>query len=183
MNEKAGSGAGLAAVAAAQEGRPGDDRGFLINPLGPSGGDDGDHWNGFTHYATEELSLDLSAGPPSSFSVDALLSQPDEARFTARVDGRWFATKEAFRPEASEAGRMYDDFATKAVTHTLDVAGAAWIPFSFLPGTTMGLDTAAGAVALPEGTLDAAGLLLQPTGHEAFDNFTISVSPGVLGPG
>ncbi|BAM03154.1 hypothetical protein [Phycisphaera mikurensis] len=154
--------------------------GFLSNTLGPAAPGGDPWWNGFTHYLTEEVAIDLSSTPLADASVDAQLSQADAVRFTARVDGRWFATAEAFRPAAAARGRA---FASAATRHTLDVAGRAWVPLSFLPGTTMGLDTAAPPVALPAGTLDAAGLLLQPTGHESFDDFTLRVTSLPAEPG
>ncbi len=153
--------------------------GFLSNTLGPDGVGDDPFWNQFTHYATEEPSIDLAATPLVEVSVVALLSQPDAFRFTARVDGRWFATREAVEP----GGVAGNAFASAARTHTLRVGGAAWVPLSFLPGTTMGLDTAAEPVALPVGRLDAAGLLLQPTGHESFDDFTLRVIEAPTEPG
>ena len=145
--------------------------GFLSNTLGPDGVGEDPFWNQFTHYATEEPSIDLAATPLVEVSVAVLLSQPDAFRFTARVDGRWFATREAVEPGAATG----DAFASAARTHTLRVAGSSWVPLSFLPGTTMGLDTAAEPVPLPVGRLDAAGLLLQPTGHESFDDFELRV--------
>ncbi len=173
-----GGAAGLISerVGAQPVGDAGEARGFVFNALGPSGPGGDPYWNQVTHYLTEDVELD-PATRPARFAVDLFLTQPDEVRFTARVSGRWFATKRSVQPEPVGEDAAFGDFARVASRHELGVTHAAWIPMSFRPGVTLGLDTTAVAVELPSGELEAVGLLLQPSGWEAFDNYAISAVP------
>ncbi|MEM6334149.1 MAG: hypothetical protein AAF823_12505 [Planctomycetota bacterium] len=148
--------------------------GYLINTLGPDGVGDDPYWNQVTLYVTEEPAIDLAEHPIAELRVDLAFSQPDTVRFVVRVDGRWFASQTAIEAQTIAGYGLYDKFQAEHSDIQLHVADAAWLPLSFMPGVTLGLDTSAPAVALPaKGTLDAVGLLIDPTGFEAFDNFEV----------
>lgn len=147
--------------------------GYVVNALGPDGLDDDPWWNRLTLYVTEEVAIDRSTHELSAMSVDLALSQPDSARFAVRVDDRWFASAESFAPAPLNGYEVYDGFAPDHTECRLEFDGTEWLPLAFVPGTTMSLDLDATPIALPDGPLTAVGLLIQPTGFEAFDNFTV----------
>ncbi|MEM9915763.1 MAG: hypothetical protein AAF911_12445 [Planctomycetota bacterium] len=176
VNENLGSAAGTIAVAAGVEADS--DRGFVVNALGPDGEQDADpFWNQFTHYFTDELTVDRDQFELTEVAFDLALSQPDQVRITVRIGEQWFASAQSFTTTPVNGHEIYGGFAAKAERKNLDPRGEAWLPFSFVPQTTMGLDTQAVPVSLPSGDLEAVGLLLAPTGFEAFDNITILGSP------
>ncbi|MEM1097434.1 MAG: hypothetical protein AAGH92_01475, partial [Planctomycetota bacterium] len=97
--------------------------------------------------------------------------------FTVKIGEAWFATQQTFTATPLAGHAIYGGFSDGAVTHRLDLSDAAWLPMNFVPGTTMGLDTSQPAGDLPEGAMTGLGLLLQPTGFEAFDNVTVFGEP------
>ncbi|MEM1210608.1 MAG: hypothetical protein AAGI54_15205 [Planctomycetota bacterium] len=171
VNESRGSQPDAAPVAS------GDDatspNGYVVNALGPDGLDDDPWWNRLSLYVTEEVAIDQSTHALTAMSVDLAVSQPDAARFVVRVGDRWLASAEAFEPTPLAGYAVYDRFAADHAECRLEFDAAEWLPLAFVPGTTMSLDLDATPIALPDGPLTAVGLLIQPTGFEAFDNFTI----------
>ncbi|MEM6392409.1 MAG: hypothetical protein AAF797_06515 [Planctomycetota bacterium] len=153
------------------------DRGFVVNGLGPNGENDNDYWNQITHYVTDEFTLDLKQTELTAFTFDLALSQPDAVRVTAKVDGRWYASKQTFTSPPIPDYGIYAAFHRLAKRHTLDPRGVVWLPLGFTPNVSLGLDTSLPATALPQGQLQAFGLLLKPTGFEAFDTFTLRGKP------
>ncbi|MEM7576951.1 MAG: hypothetical protein AAF328_05685 [Planctomycetota bacterium] len=185
VNEGVGSGAGLLPVHAggdtpdAEANHEARGRGFVVNALGPDGAgpDDDPYWNQLTHYATTELSIDRSTHRVEALGLDLALSQPDDVRLTVKIGDAWFASQQTFSTSPVDGYEIYSGFAAKAKTLRIDLSDAAWLPMNFVPGTTMGLDTSQPAEALPDGVLTGLGLLLQPSGFEAFDNVTVFGEP------
>ncbi|MEO0586971.1 MAG: hypothetical protein AAF078_04960 [Planctomycetota bacterium] len=168
-----GPGSQPEAMRAASGDAPDAPNGFVVNALGPDGLGDDPWWNRLTLYITEEVDIDTAAHAPVAIEVDLAFSQPDAARFVVRVDDRWFASAEAFEPTPLSGYDIYGRFAADHTPCRLELEGATWLPLAFLPGTTMSLDLDANPIALPAGQITAAGLLIQPTGFEVFDNFAI----------
>ncbi len=158
------------------------DHGFVVNGLGPNGDHPDDYWNQLTHYATNEWTLDLSQTELTAITFDLALSQPDEVRVTVQVDGKWYASEETFTAPPIAGYGVYGGFRDGHVTRTLSLGGAGWLPFGFKPGVTMSLDTTQKPVELPAGRLEGFGLMLQPTGFEAFDTYTLIGRPRVIEP-
>ncbi|MEM1026634.1 MAG: hypothetical protein AAGJ38_00960 [Planctomycetota bacterium] len=153
-------------------------RGFVVNALGPDGGQDEDYWNQLTHYATTELVVDRKTHRLTAVSFDLALTQPDAVRITVQIGERWFASTQTFTQAPPAKGPAIWDFHRHHAGQRLELVGdAIWLPLNFVPNTTLGLDTSQPAVVLPEGDLTGLGLLLQPTGHEAFDNVSLFAVP------
>ena len=176
VNENPGAQPALHSVNAGPEADR-DPRGFVVNGLGPNGTDPKDYWNQLSHYCTTEFALDLAKTPLKAIAFDLALSQPDRVHVTVKVDGNWYASKQAFTATPLPDYGIYNRFAKDAVTRSLDPRGPVWLPLSFKPNTTLGLDTSARPVQLPRGELQGFGLLLKPTGFEAFDNYTLIGEP------
>ncbi|MEM1098610.1 MAG: hypothetical protein AAGH92_07470 [Planctomycetota bacterium] len=79
VNEGLGAGPGLTPVASWGEGDAPEpnDRGFVVNALGPDGAGPGSdpYWNQLTHYATTELSIDRANNKVNALGFDLALSQ------------------------------------------------------------------------------------------------------------
>lgn len=148
-------------------------KGYVVNALGPDGLGDDPWWNRLTLYITEEIAIDRDTHRLTAMEIDLALSQPDAARFVVRVGDRWFASAQAFEPDPLDGHAVYGQFPSEHTACRLEFANAKWLPLAFVPGTTMSLDLDASPIALPDGPLTAVGLILQPTGFEAFDNFTV----------
>ncbi len=179
VNEKRGMPADGGPVASG--GEPDSGHGFVVQALGPDGTDDNDYWNQLSHYLTQEWVTDVAAGGLTAFTFDLATSQPDVVRVTAKVDGRWFASVGTAKVQPTPGYGVYE-FSSVGRPCRIDVSGRAWLPMSFVPKVTMGLDTSATAMELPAGRLEAVGLLLKPTGFEAFDNYTVLGSPALEEP-
>lgn len=172
INENKGGSSGLPPVASNSTEQTED--GFVVNGLGSNGNAPEDYWNQLSLYLTHEFQVDLRKTKLTGISFDLALSQPDQVRVVVQVDGKWYASKQTFTAEPIADYGIYGEFAEKHVTHTLNPNGRVWLPLNFEPNVTLGLNTAAKPIVLPKGMLEGFGLLLKPTGFEAFDTFTLT---------